>query len=285
MLCTSVIDFYSVAPDFRLLRGSETWLQISKLSHSTSAAASAQAWAELLAAEVRLDIIQLAVREDIAHWIASYFFKAEMSVQTVITTPTGHGSQCIWPSARQSLPFLKMLSMPFPLPLAILGCCLHSHPAILAPAKLHVLLQTYNVLKPYIGQCSPRSHGHLSLSVNPWLLGMAGLQPSQQERARWHVGWHVGLLCTFWRCTIWWHCLLRDLRLQKLLPTPAVNEEQDVPAETPGALQCKVRVLGDGTKATDGQEEERIAPARWKPVRISLAMGSAAHWLSPSLGL
>lgn len=138
---------------------------------------------------------------------------------------------------RICLPFLRILSMPLSLPLAILGCCLHSHPAMLAPAKLRVLPQTYHVLEPYTGQCSPRSHGHLALSVNPCLLRMAGLQPLQLERASWHMGWHVGLLCTFWRCTIWWHCLLRDLHHQKLHPTPVANKEWDAPADTQGALQ------------------------------------------------
>lgn len=132
---------------------------------------------------------------------------------------------------RICLPFLRMLSVPLSLPLAILGC-LHSHPAMLAPPKLQVLPHTHHVLEPYTGQCSPRSHGHLALSANPCLLRMAGLQPLQLGRASWHVGWHVGPLCT-----VWWHCLLRDLHHPKLHPTPAVNRERDVPAETQGALQ------------------------------------------------
>lgn len=109
------------------------------------------------------------------------------------------------------------------------------------------------------GWCSPEPHGCLALSVNLCLLRTAGLQPLQLERASWHVGWHMGSLCTFWRCTVWWHCLLRGLHHQKLHPTPAVNKEQDVPSETQGAPQQQMTILGDETKATDGycgQKEE-----------------------------
>lgn len=56
MLCTGVIDFSGAAPGVRLLRGSGTRLQTGRLSHSTSAAASAQARSGPLAAEVGFDI-------------------------------------------------------------------------------------------------------------------------------------------------------------------------------------------------------------------------------------
>lgn len=177
------------------------------------------------------------MREDTVTQIASYLLQAEMLVQTVITTPATHESKGVWPSAWQNMP---------PVPWDAL--CAH----VIAPGYLRMLspLASSNAGSSHAtcpntdtpcagarGQCSPRSHGCLALSVNSCLLRMAGLQPWQMERASWHMGWHMGLLCTSWRCPVWWHRLLRDLHHQKLHPTPAMNKEWDVPFETQGALQ------------------------------------------------